>query len=260
MNKESFRIGRPIDAEEESYFNADDDDSDQPPPFISSPSLGGRTPSPNGRGRKRRGALIPSKFRPQSLVLPRTPALPSLMDYGDEDEDTELPPTPALPGFRESDISLSPSSPGADVPPSPRLLHRQISRPSNIPRRRSIEEDDDLLESLTRPKLQSLSLPPSDTVTLASLSLPPIRLGEKRRREEEEDELLERLASRPKRTDVGAQKEDETVSGRAKATSKPGDDPPKRMKVMFRPLSITVPQRQSSLVPSETGAKDGDTG
>ncbi|KIM63610.1 hypothetical protein SCLCIDRAFT_1214004 [Scleroderma citrinum Foug A] len=260
--KSSFRIGRPIDTEEENYFNADDDDSDQPPPFISSPNLGGSSSSPlNGLRRKRRGALVPSKFRPQSLVLPRTPALPSLMDYGEEDEDAESPSAALSGSPQESDTAPSPSSPGTDVPPSPRLIHRQISRPSNIPRRRSVEEDDNLLVSLTRPKLQTLSLPPSDTVTLSpKVSLPPIRLGEKRRREEEEDELLERLASRSKRTDLGAHKVDEAISGRQKAANKPGDDPPKRMKVMFRPLSIAGSQQPSSPVPSETSAKDGDTG
>lgn len=205
--------------------------------------------------------MVPSKFRPQSLVLPRTPALPSLMDYGEEDEDAESPSAALSGSPQESDTAPSPSSPGTDVPPSPRLIHRQISRPSNIPRRRSVEEDDNLLVSLTRPKLQTLSLPPSDTVTLSpKVSLPPIRLGEKRRREEEEDELLERLASRSKRTDLGAHKVDEAISGRQKAANKPGDDPPKRMKVMFRPLSIAGSQQPSSPVPSETSAKDGDTG
>ncbi|KAL4076285.1 component of IIS longevity pathway SMK-1-domain-containing protein [Scleroderma citrinum] len=265
--KNSFRIGRPIDAEEENYFNADDDDSDQPPPFISSPNLSGRSSSPlNVFKRKRRGALVPSKYRPQNLVLPHTPALPSLMDYGEEDEDVEPPFSAALPGSpQEPDTALSPSSPGLDIPPSPRLIHRQISRPSNIPRRRSVEEDDNLLESLTRPKVQPLSLPPSDTATLSQkASLPPIRLSEKRKREEEEDEdedeLLERLVNKPKRADLGARKDDEAVSARAKATSKQGDDPPKRMKVMFRPLSIAVSQRPSSPVSSETSAKDGDIG
>jgi len=261
--KNPFRIGRPIDAEEENYFNADDDDSDQPPPFISSPNLGGPSLSPlNGLRRKRRGALVPSKFRPQSLVLPRTPALPSLMDYGEEDEDAESPLSAASPGsLQESDTAPCPSSPGTDVPPSPRLIHRQISRPSNIPRRRSVEEDDNLLISLTRPKIQAPSLPHSETVTLSpKVSLPPIRLGEKRRREEEEDELLERLANRSKRADLGAHKDDEATSGRQKVASKPGDDPPKRMKVMFRPLSIAGSQQPSSPVPSETSAKDGDTG
>jgi protein phosphatase-4 regulatory subunit 3 len=148
-----------------------------------------------------------------------------------------------------------------DVPPSPRLAHRQISRPSSIPRRRTHEEDDNILESLLRqkgsPSSPSLSEPPTK-LNLKSSQLPPIRLSEKRRRENDEDELLERLASKSKRADLGTQKRDEPVGGRA-AAMKPGDDPPRRMKVMFRPLGMTVAQ-STSPVPPDPGPKDRDTG
>ncbi|KIJ69852.1 hypothetical protein HYDPIDRAFT_104481 [Hydnomerulius pinastri MD-312] len=263
------RMGRNTDAEEEDYFNGDDDESDALPPYISSPNLGGRAASPlSALKRKRRGAMVAAKaLRPQSLVLPRTPPLPSLMDYGEEDEDIG-PPTPpdtsSTSPTSKTSPKENPSSPlshSADIPPSPRLAHRQIPRPSSLPRRRSSEEDDNLLESLLRPR--GVPLSPSlseDIVKLSSKAqLPPIRLSEKRRREEDdEDELLERLASKPKRADLGTQRGDEPVGGRAGST-KPGDDPPKRMKVMFRPTSIAAAQ-STSPVPSEPGAKDGDTG
>lgn len=257
--RDSRRMGRAIDAEEENYFNEDDDDSDQPPPFISSSSHGSRSSAVLGAlRRKRRGALVASKIslRPQNFVLPRTPQLSALVDYGDEDEDAESAQESVVASARES----SPLS-GSDIPPSPRLAHRQISRPSNIPRRRSLEEDENLLESITRTKPVTASLPADASTSSPKPSLQFPRIGEKRRREDDDEEgLLERLASKPKRTDVGTHKDDDTVSGRAKPPAKQGDDPPKRIKVMFRPLSIAITQQPSSPVPSEAAAKDGDTG
>ena len=258
---DSRRIDRSIDAEEEEYFNGDDDECDAAPPFISSAlaSRAGAGSSLNTFKRRRRVLVPPSKLpRPQGLVLPRTPALPSLLDYGDDDEEitrasppeTSSPVTPSRVFSKDS--SPTPLSPSIDVPPSPRLVHRQIPRPSSIPRRRSHEEDDNL-ESLLRQKGSTSSPKPNPKP-----QLPPIRLSEKRRREnDDEDEILERLASKPKRTDLGAQKRGEPVSGRAPAM-KP-DDPPRRMKVMFRPLGMAV--AQSTLpVPPDPGAKDGDMG
>ncbi|KAG6334864.1 hypothetical protein ID866_4224 [Astraeus odoratus] len=267
--RDAHRLGRTIDAEEEDYFNADDDDSDQPPPFISSPNLAGRSASVlSALKRRRRGALVASAkaaYRTQSLVIPRTPPLPALVDYGDEDDDVEPSISDTRTGSPQESITVSPRdsplSPGVDIPPSPRMSHRQITRPSNIPRRRSLEEDDSILESLVRPKTQTPSSPAADGTLVPKTTLPLVRLSEKRRRDEdEEEELLERLASKPKRVDLGAQKDDDGVSGRVKVSTKQTDEPPKRMKVMFRPLSLATSQQPSSLVPSETGAKDGDRG
>ena len=210
--------------------------------------------------RRRRIPIAPSKLpRPQGLILPRTPPLPSLLDYGDDDDEeivssspseTSSPVTSSKALSKES--SPTPFSPSVDVPPSPRLAHRQIPRPSSIPRRRSHEDDDNILESLLRQKGSTSSPKPSPHI-------PSIRLSEKRRREnDDDDEMLERLANKPKRTDLGTQKRDEPVGGRATAM-KPGDDPPKRMKVMFRPLGMTAAQ-STSPIPPDPGPKDGDTG
>lgn len=231
------------------------------PPFISSAALASRGGSPpNVMKRRRRIPIAPSKLpRPQGLVLPRTPALPSLLDYGDDDEEVGPPSTSELSSSIIQSKTLSkessptPLSPSMDVPPSPRLAHRQIPRPSSIPRRRS-HEDDGILESLLRQKGSAASSKPN-----TKSQLTPVRLSEKRRREnDDEDEMLERLATKPKRADLGTQKRDEPTGGRA-ATMKSGDDPPKRMKVMFRPLSTIVAQ-STSPVPPDPGAKDGDTG
>ncbi|KAF8138310.1 component of IIS longevity pathway SMK-1-domain-containing protein [Boletus edulis] len=265
---EPRRLDRSIDAEEEEYFNGDDDEGDVAPPFISSAALASRAGSPlNAIKRRRRIPIAPSKLpRPQSLVLPRTPPLPSLQDYGDDEEEIGPPSPPETsnpitsPRALSKENSPTPFSPSLDVPPSPRLAHRQISRPSSIPRRRNHEEDDSTLELLLRPKGSPSSPSLSEPSTKSQLKsrLPPIRLSEKRRRENDEDEPLERLASKPKRADLGTQKRDEPVGGRA-AAMKSGDDPPKRMKVMFRPLGKTVSQ-SASPVPPDPGAKDGDTG
>ncbi|KAF8559134.1 DUF625-domain-containing protein [Imleria badia] len=267
---EPRRLDRSIDAEEEEYFNGDDDEGDAAPPFISSAAFASRAGSPlNAIKRRRRIPVAPSKLpRPQGLVLPRTPPLPSLLDYGDEEEEIGPPSPPEASSPITPSKALSkenpptPLSPSMDVPPSPRLAHRQIPRPSSIPRRRTHEEDDNILESLLRqkgsPSPSSPSLSESSTKANLKSQLPPIRLSEKRRRETDEDELLERLASKPKRADLGTQKRNEPIGGRA-AAMKPGDDPPKRMKVMFRPLGMTVAQ-STSPVPPDPGAKDGDTG
>ncbi|KAF9238811.1 component of IIS longevity pathway SMK-1-domain-containing protein [Melanogaster broomeanus] len=215
---ESRRLGRNIDAEEEDYFNRDDDEADTPPPFISSANLGGRAASPLSiMKRKQRGAMAWSKSaRPQGLTLPRTPPLPSLMDYGDDDEDIG-PPTPpesSSPVPSSKTISkenpTTPLSPSLDIPPSPRLAHRQVPRPASLPRRRSSEEDDSVLESLLRskgvPLSPSIGEDPAKLAGKTKAQLPSIRLSEKRRREDDDDELLERLATKTKRADVGAKR------------------------------------------------------
>ncbi|KAG0703908.1 component of IIS longevity pathway SMK-1-domain-containing protein [Suillus ampliporus] len=277
-------MGRNIDVEEEDYFNADDEESDnhaalissqvgsrdqydENPPFIS-PHLRGRSSSPvhTALKRKRRGAMVGKGFRPQTLVLPRTPPLKSLVDYHDEDEEEIGPPSPKVPQAPISKATTTgsqrnaPLSPAADIPPSPRLSHRQISsRPPPLPRRSSLDEEDNLLESLLRSK--SIAPSPSNASSKASskLSMPPIRLGDKRRREDDDDdEQLDLLATKPKRHDLGSRKEPEPSSGRTNAV-KTGDDPPKKFKLALRGIVTAAPQ-PSTPVPSEPGAKDGDTG
>lgn len=266
---DSRRVDSSIDAEEEEYFNGDDDEGDAAPPFISSAALASRTGSAlNVIKRRRRIPIAPSKLpRPQGLVLPRTPPLPSLLDYGDDDDEEIGPPSPEISLHVTPSKALSMGNsptllaPSMDVPPSPRLAHRQISRPSSVPRRRTHEEDDNILESLLRRKgsPSSPSLNEPSTRPNPKSQLPPIRLSEKRRREnDDEDGQLERLASKQKRADLGAQKREGPVGGRA-AAMKPGDDPPKRMRVTFRPLGMTVAQ-STSPVPPDPGAKDGDMG
>ncbi|OJA07985.1 hypothetical protein AZE42_01086 [Rhizopogon vesiculosus] len=277
------RMGRNIDAEEEEdYFNADDDEGDnhaplissqiggrdlydENPPFIS-PHLRGRSSSPvhTTLKRKRRGAMVGKGFRPQTLLLPRTPPLKSLVDYPDEDGEEDIGPHP--PGMPPVQISKAtaagsprsvPLSPSADIPPSPRLSHRQISsRPPPLPRRSSLDEEDNLLESLLRSK--SITPSPSNASSKARSkpSIPPIRLGDKRRRDDDDDdEQLDLLVSKPKRPDLGSRKDLEPSSGRANVV-KPGDDPPKKFKLALRSSSIVT----ALPVPSEPCAKDGDTG
>lgn len=268
-------MGRNIDAEEEEdYFNADDDENDnhaplissqvggrdlydENPPFIS-PHLRGRSSSPVHATlkRKRRGAIVGKGFRPQTLLLPRTPPLKSLVDYPDEDDWEEIgPPSPPAPPAQISKAVPTGSprstllSPSADIPPSPKLSHRQISsRPPPLPRWSSVDEEDNLLESLLRSK--SISPSPSNVTPKARSkpSIPPIRLGDKRRREDDDDEQLDILANKPKRPDLGPRKD-------------PGDDPPRRFKLALRSSSIATTLSQSStLVSSKPSAKDGDIG
>ena len=279
------RMGRNIDAEEEDYFNADDDESDnhapqipsqvgghdlcdENPPFIS-PHLRGRSSSPvhTTLKRKRRGALVGKGFRPQALLLPRTPPLKSLVDYPDEDDWEEIgPPSPPVPPAQISKTApmgnprSSPLSPSVDIPPSPKLPHRQVSsRPQPLPRRSSLDEEDNLLESLLRSKSISPS-PSSISKARSKPSIPPTRLGDKRRREDDDEQQLDILASKPKRPDLGPRKDLVPSSGISNAV-KSGDDPPKKFKLALRSSSIVTALSQSSTpVSSKPGAKDGDTG
>ncbi|KAH7916787.1 component of IIS longevity pathway SMK-1-domain-containing protein [Hygrophoropsis aurantiaca] len=260
------RLGRNIDIEEEDYFNGDDDEAETMP-YITAPHLRGRPSSPGDLKRKRRGALVASKgFRPTTVVLPKVHPLPSLVDYGEDEEEEIGPPPPESPPHTTPQAVTQDTSPNASVSPSagiplsPRLSHRQIPPRPPLPSRRPSTEDDEdnLLESLLRKSgPQTSSIPLSKTLSKPPMA--PIRLAEKRRREEDDDdELLARVASKAKRSDLGAQKEDSQLGGRV-APTKTGDDPPKKIKLMLR--SGSTPRSTSfTPVPSEVGAKDGDTG
>ena len=131
--------------------------------------------------------------------------------------------------------------------------------PNSIPPRRpSLDDDEDnLLEALVRSK-DSRSLLSIATPKTPDLGLGPRRPSEKRQREEDDDELLERLASKAKRPDLRAEKVLALSGGRG---SKPGDDPPKKIKLKFGLTSLGAASASPPAVtPSETGAKDGDTG
>jgi protein phosphatase-4 regulatory subunit 3 len=67
---------------------------------------------------------------------------------------------------------------------------------------------------------------------------------------------MERL-TKSKKPDIGMQKE---RSGFGTGRTKNGDDPPKRFKVKFGTASLALTPSPSTPVPSEMGAKDGDTG
>lgn len=255
--------GRALDAEEEDYFNADDDEDFVP--IISQPrsrNSGALSPLPNTTlKRKRRMAVgsSPTGYRPPL----KTPILGSLVDYGEDEEEEEI-----LPAFDEpkklassQGSQKSSRSPSPEVPPaSPKLSHRQIQIPSSgpPPKRQSKDEDDEdnLLESLVRPR----SRPQSPAPGMMSSSTELMRPSEKRRRasdDDDEDELLERL-SKSKKPDLGTQKDRVSFGGLGR--TKNGDDPPKKIKVKFGATSLAVASSPSTPVPSEAGAKDGDRG
>jgi protein phosphatase-4 regulatory subunit 3 len=242
-----------LEAEEEDYFNADDDEDFIP--SIAAPLFPrGQSPSPplHSLKRKRRTGLnISSGLRP-ALTPPRTPPMGSLVDYEDED----LVSIDDGTGSSGNDLSLPKRSLSPNVLSSPRLSNRQVS-PSIPPQRPFLDDDEDnLLEALVRPKGRRPS-PSIVTPKVPNLGLGPMRPTGKRRRDDDDDELLERLSSKAKRPDLGAEKVLVGTGGRA--GSKPGDDPPKKIKLKFGLTSLGVAPTLPSLS-SETGAKDGDTG
>jgi protein phosphatase-4 regulatory subunit 3 len=207
--------------------------------------------------RKRRTGLnISTGFR-TTLTPPRTPPIGSLVDYGDEDDDLDgLSSANDFPGSPGHDSGLPKRSPSPNLLSSPRLSNRQVS-PSVPPQRPSPDDDEDsLLEALVRGKNHKPS-PPIATPKVPDLGIGPVRLTGKRQREDDDDELLERLASKTKRPDLGAERVLSGMGGRA--GSKPGDDPPKKIKLKFGLTSLGA-AASPYVPPSEAGAKDGDTG
>jgi protein phosphatase-4 regulatory subunit 3 len=260
--------GRTLDAEEEDYFNADDEEEYV---FVANQwprSAGESSPmaaSNNALKRKRRLAMGsgPKGYRPPL----RVPILGSLVDYGDEEEEEEGTISITKPGPSQT-TPRSLGSPSPEITPaSPKPSHRQVYTHSSTgppPRRVSKDEDDEdnLLESLVRPKTRSQSPAPGPRpqspgpglmASMSSIGL--IRPGEKRRRgDDDDDELMERL-TKAKKPDVGTKKEKAGFGSIGR--TKNGDDPPKKIKVKFGTGSLAV---ASSPTSSETGAKDGDTG
>jgi protein phosphatase 4 regulatory subunit 3 len=230
--------GRLLEAEEEDWFNADDDDEE---PFGVSVFNGQK----NALKRKRpRGTSVPPIRPQQQSPLIRTPALGSLLEYDDGDD---VAPT----GTEEEasvnrSASVSPSQ--ADIPASPRMVHRLIAIGKPIP---DVPEDpeDKLLESLV-----SANGPPSPSLT----KTPPAELGIglKRRRDDEDEEMLERLASKAKKQTSGSSpgKDKPPASGVfvKLGTAKPAEEG-KKIK-----LKLSSPSATPS--PSSPGVKDGDTG
>ncbi|KAG6910155.1 hypothetical protein DXG01_012914 [Tephrocybe rancida] len=250
---------RALDAEEESYFNADDDDEEDIIPVVS-PSWPKVPPLAIAHSilkRKRRSSIggHTKGYRPPL----RTPVLGSLVDYGEDDDDDDS--RKALPLAKDTPPQAQPSSsrsPSPEIPASPKLAHRQVPMPTSgppPPRRVSQEDDDeDLLASLARPRSRPQSPAPGLMASLESL-----RPSEKRRRlddEEEDDVLLGRL-HKAKKQDLGTQKE--KFSFGAFGRTKNVDDPPKKLKLKLGATSLAA-VTPSTPVPSETGAKDGDTG
>ncbi|KAJ8698742.1 Platinum sensitivity protein [Pleurotus ostreatus] len=254
--------GRAVDAEEEDYFNNDDESdlaSGPLPITMQQWTRGGPAPLSPLPGemtlkRKRRPAIaIPPRTLKLTNISPLRSPLP-LVDYGDDDE-----PSPGDDG--KMDAQQKPNTPQSstysELPPSPKLSHRQI--PSSVnptPKRPPAEDEDEedgLLEALVTGKITSTS-------SALAPSLDTMKPGEKRRRNDDDDDgLLERLAKIKKQQHQGPD-----TNSVPSVRSKSGDDPPKKIKVKFGLGSLAVAQPPSTTpspsAASEGGVKDGDTG
>lgn len=240
---------RQVEAEEEDYFNTDEDDDNDFIPAISASLLPrGQSPTPtlNALKRKRRSGLnISSNFRPV-LTPRRPPTIGSLVDYDDDDDDLAT---------MDGGVSSARQKQGSpNLLSSPRLASRRVP-PSLPPQRAPLDDDDEdnMLESLVRSAEKRRPSPSTASTISPSPELDPMRPLAKRQRSEDEgdDELLERLANKAKRPDLGAEKV-LPVAG-IRAGSKPGDDPPKKIKLKFGLTSLGA-------APSKPGNKDADTG
>lgn len=214
----------------------------------------------------------------------KTPRLSALVDYDEDDEEysSNDQPAPSIQGTSPKSMpsddtpSSVPTPPNRTQPSSTSTINSTSPTPSLSPgpppkRSPKLEDEDNILEVLARPRVRSQAPAPSPGLS-PGLSIGLMRPSEKRRRTEDDDELL-RLSKSSKKTDINNQKE-------AFTRPKNGDDPPaaKKIKVKFGAVGLAVasspstPSIPMSITPtmlakvdsatpsSEAGMKDGDIG
>jgi protein phosphatase 4 regulatory subunit 3 len=240
---------RRIDLDEESYFNADDDEDEEegvapgphPAPTPALPTLLSSSLARFQLNQKRRRQRVPGIPLRTGLVnatqrapapatpihLPRTPPIGSLVDYGDDDEQSSDPEDAIL-----ESLVLSKQAPDAGASATAGTI------PSTA---------------------ATITPTTTTTTTMATISgtgatgtggFVPLRAEKRRRAEDDEDEMgFERL-----------------VSNKSKRPAKmgatgAGEEGPKRIRLRFGAASLAA---ASSTLPaaarSEPGVKDGDTG
>ena len=203
---------------------------------------------------------ISKGFRPPNPTPARTPPLGALVDYEDDDDLSALaaaaaedpvsslrcPPTSS----QNQTQSKSPLSPSLSIPTSPKLTHRQVNSwtpPNYTPN----DDEHNLMASWSwAPHSPSIG-------TQAKLTMSHMRPSEKRRRDDDDESLLERL-NKAKKPDLGTQK-DSPAMGARQSSIKLGDNPPKKFKLKLGTTSLGAASSPSPL-PSQAGAKNGDTG
>lgn len=315
----TFDIRRVEEESEDSYFNGDDeddeDDIDSPPPPLpltlpNLPNLSPRQHKPKHQPRNWQKRAIGQQKRPitpspRGLQIPRSTSIDMLMDYGDDDDD--FSPVGQISSVnleegknkdREAFVPSPTPSPDSrpitsgdkEAPPAtPRISHRQAL--STKRSRDDLESsgvdagaDEDSEEDVGM--IGPMPLSPSEDKSSGFTPLRP----EKRRRQDDEDEddlILERLATRGKRSSVtsdeglnpgrqgpgkGGGKDEGTAATGGGAMGKaagpggddsPGQSGPKKIKLKFGSTGMTVASSSPSPTPesrSEPGTKDGDTG
>ncbi|KAG6868759.1 hypothetical protein C0993_011028 [Termitomyces sp. T159_Od127] len=250
--------GRALDAEEENYFNTDDDDDLIPVVSSTRPRVAPLgTPAQSALLKRKRRSSIGGATKGYRPPL-RNPIMGSLVsaEYGDEDEDDGRKQSPE--GNSQRVDPSSSRSPSPEIPASPKMAHRQVTMPASgpPPKRLSREDDDDdILETIARSRFRPQSPAPGMMASLDSL-----RPSEKRRRgnDDDDDDVITERLSKAKKLDLGTLKE--KFSFGAIGRTKNGDDSSKKIKVKLGVTSLNAVVTPSTPAPSETGAKDGDTG
>jgi protein phosphatase 4 regulatory subunit 3 len=251
---------RRVDLDEESYFNADDDEDDEdgvapgphpvPTPALPTllpPSLARFQFNPKRRRQRMPGIplrtglagatqRVPAPATP--IHLPRTPPIGSLVDYGDDDEQSSDPDDALL----ESLVSSKPtSSAGAGTSISPMTASTAAATAAIT---------ITTTTSATTPTTATTATTISGPGATGGAGFVPLRAEKRRRAEDDEDEMgFERL--------VG----NKTKRPAKKGAAGTGEEGPKRIRLRFGAASLAA---ASSTLPtaarSEPGVKDGDTG
>jgi protein phosphatase-4 regulatory subunit 3 len=218
--------GRALDHAEEDYFNADDDEEELLPTISQQWLRGSGATSPlsaNNTGMKRKRRIgLGTQTKGYRPAL-RTPRLSALVDY--EEDDEEYISNDQGEGAIQKSIPDLNRLAGSQPSPTPSI---NITPSLSSGALQKYDDDDDLSEALTRPRIRPQSPAPTGS------SIRPMRPSEKRRRTEDDDddddELLERLSKKP---DPNNQKA---------IRPKNGDDPPvaKKIKVKFGAVGLAV--------------------
>lgn len=249
-------LPRELEAAEEDYFHADDEEQTPIVRIVDSTlPIGNALKRKRGRSMGSGTGFMPGRAaRPSNVPARPSPALPSLVDYADEDDDA------ASPSDAESTPSPHPSPSPSPAPESKQVspVHSTAALPTakvtnGAPASGETEDD---VHTDTEPRL------------------PPM----KRRRDDEDDESLERLAKskRPSLDGQGPRPSSPaspekgpkpgtaaSVIAKQKEEGTPGGGP-KKIKLKFGTAALGVaasaPATTEVTPTSEPDSKDADTG
>ncbi|EKM79939.1 hypothetical protein AGABI1DRAFT_72653 [Agaricus bisporus var. burnettii JB137-S8] len=257
---------RSLEAEEESYFNADDDEDDGVLPSISqqarASAMGSLIPVPssalspgkllsanssiNPLKRKRRGDITARGRRPPL----RSPAMKFLADYGEDEEEGSEAKQEGSDGHDSKAVDSNSTLAPSPIPMTGGLAGGPPGRPV-----KNEDDEDSTFDTILRGRTTTPGPRPQSP---ASTLTPPVRGGKRRRvigEEDDDDEMLSRLTKPKKPQFVFAPiQQNKTTSvdsvGGPGNQQKNGETPPRKIKVKLGGFGSTLVSGSSNTTPS----------